>query len=71
MPFELIRNFHFSANEGGLNPRPWPESHGKSKVKLPKAGLVLRWLTYLHHNHHLEAKSSQKNNKYNLIEIIL
>ena len=32
---------------GGLNPRPWPGSHGNSHVKPPKTIIVLEWLTFL------------------------
>jgi hypothetical protein len=32
---------------GALNPRPLDRSHENSKVKPPKAGIVLRWLTFL------------------------
>ena len=32
---------------GALNPRPLHRSHENSKVKPPKARIVLRWLTFL------------------------
>lgn len=45
----LIRtlNLSFPFIRGGLNPKPWPGSHGNSKVKLLKVGIVHRWVTSL------------------------
>jgi hypothetical protein len=32
---------------GGLNPISWPRSHRNSKIKPPKVGIVLGWVTFL------------------------
>ena len=33
--------------KGGLNPSPLPGSHGNCEVELPKAKIVLGWVTFL------------------------